>query len=79
MNERRRAIIRLSEDDLVKLLDLPLGYEVIGVYGDYRSWSIDVIVKGDDLAPVSPGVEPPVLLGRLTRDKVGVLKWEPSE
>lgn len=79
MDVRRRGIIRINEDDLIRLFDLPLGYQIVGVYADYKSWSIDIMVSDDSLEKVAPGAEPPRLLGKLNRSKGGVLTWERLE
>lgn len=72
----RRGIIRLTDRDLLTLLGLPLGYEIVGVYANYQLFSIDVIVVDDSLKVVEPGAEPPLLPGKLTRDRKGILSWE---
>jgi len=79
MTSRRRATIQLNEDDLITLLGLPLGYEVIGVFPDYHRFSIDVVVTDESLEVVVEGTEPPILPGKLKRNKQGVLSWESSE
>ena len=57
-NEERtkRAIVRLSEQMIAAILELPEGVRVCGVRDDFMSMSVLVCVEGDAL-PVEPTPE----------------------
>lgn len=57
--ERRRAVIHLSESDLVAFLGLPDGLRVVAVSTDFRMLALSLLVEGDDLEPVTESAEPP--------------------
>lgn len=69
---KRRALIMLSEADVEQLLDLPDGYQVHHIGADFLRSSIVIAVESDDLEPVYPGVEPPLLHGAFSREQVVV-------
>jgi hypothetical protein len=60
---RRRAIVRLSEQLLAGILDLPEGVHVVGVRDDFLSTSVLVLIEGDalDVEPTPIGCHPPDL------------------
>jgi len=62
---RRRGIIFLNEYDIKYLLGLDKDYQVITVFEDSKRMGIGVVVSGNDLSLVEPGVEPPVLDGKI--------------
>lgn len=64
----RRAVVRLSEADLLRLADLNSEYTVAAVYARPEVNSIEMIVLHPGLRPVMPGVVPPSLDGAVTRE-----------
>ena len=60
----RRAIIRLGENEIRALLNLPDGMRVIGVNANWPMSAVDVMVEDDRLSEVAPHMEPPILAGR---------------
>lgn len=76
---RRRGIIRLNEDDLIRLLRLPIEFTIESVNASWHTFSIDIMVSGGSLPQVEPGVEPQIIPGKLDRDSSGVLQWRSSE
>lgn len=60
---RRRALIFLDGDQIARMLDLPDGYTVMGVNSDWQRIGITVMVQHDELRPVDPACEPPMLDG----------------
>lgn len=57
----RLGIIELGEADLLRMLLMPEGYELVGVHGNFRCRTIDVMVRSDQLRPVVEGCQPPIL------------------
>lgn len=64
---RRRGIIFLNEYDIKKLLGLNNDYLVLTVFADSRCMGIGIIVSGNDLPFVEPGIEPPRLSGTVIK------------
>lgn len=58
---RRRAVVRLTEQHIAHLLQLPEGMRVLGVRDDFLSLSVLVMVEGEQLAPVADNAALPML------------------
>lgn len=65
-----KAIYRITEQDLARLLKLPAGQRVIGVSADFQSLSALVMIAGPGLPEHTPGtyLEPTGTLGDLYPD-----------
>jgi hypothetical protein len=59
----KRAVIQLTENQIGSLLDLPPGYRVLYIGGDFLRQAVTIVVSGDDLTPVPEGGELPILGG----------------
>ncbi len=57
----RRAVVRLSEEELARRLALPAGTHVRTLRHDYATERFELLVYSDRLEPVEPGVEGPVV------------------
>lgn len=67
-DKRRVAIARLTEQDIFTFLDLPEGFEMVGVHADWARMSIEVMVRSKTLDPVTPGAIPPDVAGSWSRE-----------
>ncbi len=61
--ERRRAVVRITEQMITAMLDLPDGIRVVGVRDDFIAMGVLVMVEGDGLDPVPSGAVTPDLPG----------------
>lgn len=62
-DRRRLGIVRLSDQMLAHLFDLPDGYEIVSVHADWDTRSVCAMVRSDDLDVVVPGAVPPTIPG----------------
>ena len=53
----RRKKIRLSEQDIIAMLRLPDGTQILAVRGVFDPPSVDVLLQRDDWPEVTPGTE----------------------
>lgn len=81
VGRNRVAVITLDHQTLEQLLELPEGYSVVAVHGDYTTRSIKLQVHSHSLAPVHPGTALPELGGvgsssmLVTEDGVPFFRW----
>lgn len=68
LNRNRLGIVRLGEQEIRHLFDLPEGYHVVSVTSDWETRSIKIMVQSDDLPPVDEMAMPPVLTGTIGRE-----------
>ncbi len=60
----KRALIKITQEDLHKMLTLPEDLYMVGVHADYIRNCILIHVIGESLEPVEAGVEAPTIEGQ---------------
>jgi hypothetical protein len=77
VSDLRRAIIKLSQQEVERLVRLPDGLQVVGVTDDWPRHGIRILIEGDVLDPVDERTEPPTLFGTWHYDRAtGRTRWE---
>lgn len=67
------GLIRISQRLIHDLLQLPAGYEVVGISHDYYRNVLNVYVQSDEIAPVEENTELPLLNPVYSRDENGAV------
>jgi hypothetical protein len=75
---RHVALIRLHEEDILSLLDMPDDVSLRAVFANPRTMCLELVVEGARFEEVDPGVEPPDLQKEVDYQLVKILTDEES-
>lgn len=64
-DRRRRAIICLAHEDVARMLHVPEGIHIVGIWYEWRTQQLEVGLQGDQFDVVPDGMEAPRIDKRL--------------
>jgi hypothetical protein len=75
---RHLAVIRLSQERIRALLEIPSNWQIVNVgFDQFRNGHVEILFSGDDLYPVSEGCEAPVITATYNLPDPARMRSEP--